>query len=219
MSTPSISYATQRANMVDGQLRPNKVNQQPILARFASLPRENFVATPAAAYLDQPAAIAPGRETYSPLVTARLVQALNLKLTDTCLVIASGSGYSASVLAPLCKLVVALEDDADLAKQAEANYARENLAVQQVLDNPIHGYTAAAPYNVIFIDAPFAELHGTWVSQLAEGGRLAGVRIGTDGLPEATLFTKHGNSLVAEVLFETKGTVHPAFQVTEKFVF
>lgn len=216
----TTTLAQQRANMVEGQLRPNKVNQKPVLARFGSVPRESFVATPATAYLDQPASMAHGREVFSPLVAARLIQGMAVGEGDTVLVTAAGTGYTCTILAPLCRQVVAVEDDATLAKQAEANFAVAGLAnVQVVMDNPTHGYTAAAPYSAILIDAPFAELHGSLIDQLAEGGRLAGVRIGTDGLPEATIYTKHGNSLLAEVLFETKGTVHPAFAVSEKFVF
>jgi protein-L-isoaspartate(D-aspartate) O-methyltransferase len=113
-----------------------------------------------------------------------------------------------------------VEDDADLAKQAETNVFAEGFTnVKVVIDNPTHGYLNAAPYSAILIDAPFAELHGSLIDQLAEGGRLAGIRIGSDGIPEATVFTKHGHTLLAEVLFETKGTVHPAFTVSEKFVF
>ncbi len=216
----NTSPAQQRANMVEGQLRPHKVNNKPVLERFSTVPRERFVANAASAYLDQPAALTSGRESFSPMVGARLIQALEVTPTDNVLVTASGTGYTAAILAPLCQSVVAVEDDADLAKQAETNFiAIGTTNVKVVVDNPAHGYQPAAPYNVILIDAPFAELHGSLVSQLAEGGRLAGVRIGTDGIPEATLFTKHGNTLVAEVLFETKGTVHPAFTVSEKFVF
>lgn len=220
MNISSDSFQTQRTNMVEGQLRPNKVNQRPVLARFAAVPRESYVSNSASAYLDQPATIAAGRESYSPLVAARLVQELNVQPSDKVLVVACGTGYTTSIIAPLCASVVAVEDDATLAKQAEANFALEgHTNIKLEIDNPTHGFQSGAPYDIILIDAPFAELHGSLVSQLAEGGRLGGVRIGTDGLPEATIFTKHGNSLVAEVLFETKGTVHPAFTVSDKFVF
>ncbi|RYG61981.1 MAG: protein-L-isoaspartate O-methyltransferase [Alphaproteobacteria bacterium] len=216
----NTSHAQQRANMVEGQLRPHKVNHKPLLERFATLPRERFVANEASAYLDQPAILAKGREAFSPMVAARLVQALAVTGADNVLVVAAGTGYAAAVLAPLCHSVVAVEDDADLAKQAETNFIATGVSnATMVVDNPAHGYQPSAPYSAILIDAPFAELHGSLISQLADGGRLAGVRIGADGIPEATVFTKHGNTLIAEVLFETKGTIHPAFTVSEKFVF
>ena len=216
----NTNLAQQRANMVEGQLRPHKVNQKPILARFSTVPRECYVANTEVAYLDQPVSIAPGREVYSPLTAARLIQSLNIGEGDTVLVTAAGTGYTTTIIAPLCAKVVAVEDDATLAKQAEANFALAGISnVQLEVDNPAHGYANAAPFNAIFIDAPFAELHGPLIDQLAEGGRLAGVRIGADGLPEATVFTKHGNALMAEVLFETKGNVHHAFAVSDKFVF
>jgi len=220
MTLNTTNAVTQRFNMVEGQLRPNKVNQKPLLARFNEVAREKFVANPATAYLDQPATLAPGREAYSPLVAARLIQALDVQPTDTVLVVAAGTGYTSAILAPLCRQLSAVEDNPDLAVQATANFKHAGIHNADVVEqDPMLGFQSAAPYNAILIDAPFAELHGTWVSQLAEGGRLAGVRVGTDGIPEATIYTKHGNTLLAEVLFETKGTVHPAFHASEKFVF
>lgn len=218
----SNTFAQQRANMVEGQLRPNKVNQAAILSRFGRVERESF--TPAAAqpeaYLDQPLPLKPGRDMFSPLTTARLVQALGVGQGDTVLVLAAGTGYSAAILAGLCKQVIAVEDDAALAKQATAAFKAQNITnIQLVQSNPSEGYTASGPYNAILIDAPYAELPAFLIGQLAQGGRLAGVRVGADGLPEATILTKHANSLVMEVLFETPGTVHPAFATSEKFVF
>lgn len=218
----TTSFTVQRANMVEGQLRPNRVNQPLVLARFANLPREAFVPAAAqpAAYLDQPVSLNPSHQMYSPLVTARLVQALSPRPEDTAIVVAAGTGYTAAVLAGLCRHVVAVEADALLLKQARANLAAEGIAnVHFVYGAPNHGHATLAPYNLILVDAPFAELPAEIVAQLGQGGRLAGVRIGADGLPEATLYTRHGNSLVAETLFETQGTVHPAFMASEKFVF
>jgi protein-L-isoaspartate(D-aspartate) O-methyltransferase len=218
MNTTNPTF--QRANMVEGQLRPNKVNQKPILARFSDVKREAFVANPETAYLDQPARLSEDREIFSPLVAARLIQSLNVSADDTVLVIAAGTGYTATILAPLCKQVILVEDNISLSELASKNLRSEGVHNADVIQqDPTHGFQSAAPYNAILIDAPFAELHGPWVAQLAEGGRMAGVRIGSDGIPEATLYTKHANSLIAEVLFETKGKVHPAFIATEKFVF
>lgn len=220
MST--ATHSQQRANMVEGQLRPNKVNQPLILARFADLPREAFVPATAqpAAYLDQPVTLTPTHQMYSPLVTARLVQALAPQAGETALVAAAGTGYTAAVLAGLCKQVTAVEADALLFKQAKANLAAQGITnVNMVYGSPAHGHSTLAPYNLIVVDAPFAELPAELIAQLGEGGRLAGVRIGADGVPEATLFTRHGNTLVEETLFETQGEVHPAFAAAERFIF
>ncbi len=212
--------AQQRANMVEGQLRPNKVNNKPLLARFQSVAREAYVPSASTAYLDQPASLGQGREAFSPLVAARLIQSLNLQSEDTVLVAAAGTGYTTAIIAPLCQSVTAVEGDATLAQTATTNLVSQGFTnVQVVTACPTQGHSAAAPYSAMLIDAPFAEMQTAWLEQLTEGGRLAGVRVGADGIPEATLFTKHGNSLLAEVLFETKGTVHPAFTTTEKFVF
>src|SRR5262245_18622202 len=116
MNHPSSRSATTRLNMVEGQLRPNKVNNPAILARFTTVAREDFIPAPTRplAYVDQPAPIGQGRELMSPLVTARLVQELGITPEGTVLVLAAGTGYSAAILAGLAAQVIAVEDNADL---------------------------------------------------------------------------------------------------------
>ena len=56
-------FATARRNMVDSQLRPNKVVDPAIIDAMATLPRESFVpkAKQGVAYVDEDLEVAPGR--------------------------------------------------------------------------------------------------------------------------------------------------------------
>ena len=113
-------FADARRNMVDSQLRPNRVTDPDILAAMAELPRERFVpkAKQGIAYIDEDIEVAPGRFLMEPVVLARLLQALVLTPDATVLNIGCATGYDAALLGRLAGSVVAVESDSALAAQA-----------------------------------------------------------------------------------------------------
>jgi protein-L-isoaspartate(D-aspartate) O-methyltransferase len=208
--------------MIDGQLRPNGVSNHALLARVAALPREAFApATPdaAALYLDQPLALSATRSLLPPRTAARLVQALDLNAQSRVLVAAAATGYEAALLAPLVQSVTACEQDPDL-----LNMLRSNLAACANTDvlpfGPAQRVATSEPFTHLLVAAPFAVLPPCLTELLAEGGKLAGVRVAEAGLPTALIRTKHGKAWLEETLFESPaGPVHPALMATEHFVF
>ena len=113
-------YAAARLNMVEGQLKPNKIVTTAILDAMGDVPREAFVpkSLRGIAYVDEDIAIGNGRYLIAPMVLGRLIESLQIASGDIVLVIGGGTGYGASVLARLANTVVAIEGDADLAQQA-----------------------------------------------------------------------------------------------------
>ena len=71
------------------------------------------------AYADDDVPLGNGRFLMEPMVLARLIQTLQPQPEDKALVVASGRGYGAALLARLVKSVVAVESDAALAGSAE----------------------------------------------------------------------------------------------------
>jgi len=104
-------FALARRNMVDGQLRPNRVTNSQLLAVIGALPREKFLVDGlrSVAYSDEDVPLGNGRFLMEPMVLARLIQTLQPRETDRALVVASGRGYGAALLARLVKSVVAVE--------------------------------------------------------------------------------------------------------------
>src|SRR5476649_1698651 len=90
-------FALARRNMVDGQLRPNRVNNAQLLAVVGALPRERFLpdGMKSVAYSDEDVPLGNGRFLMEPMVLARLIQTLQACLGDKALVVASGRGYGA----------------------------------------------------------------------------------------------------------------------------
>ena len=104
-------FALARRNMVDGQLRPNRVTNAQLLAAIGDLPRERFLPAglQSVAYADDDVPLGNGRFLMEPMVLARLIQTLQPLPEDKALVVASGAGYGAALLARLVKTVVAVE--------------------------------------------------------------------------------------------------------------
>src|SRR5580698_3608923 len=96
-------YAKARFNMVESQIRTNKVTDSKLLAAMSRIPRQIFVPTVLAgvAYVDKSLRIAPNRYLQEPLVIARLLQEAVVEPGDRVLVIGAGTGYSAAIIADL----------------------------------------------------------------------------------------------------------------------
>src|SRR5579875_3133447 len=77
-------YETARLNMIEHQLRPNKVTDERVLAAFNGIRRELFVPEKlrGIAYIDEDLPLGGGRYMMEPLVAARLIQAAALGRRD-----------------------------------------------------------------------------------------------------------------------------------------
>ena len=174
-----MGYEIARANMVDNQIKTNRVTDLRLIEALERLPRERFVpeAKRGIAYVDEDIDLGGGRWLMEPMVLARLLQAADVQRDEMVLVIGCATGYAAAVLAHLAGTVVALESDEALAAAAEAAVADleiDNLVV--VRGALTAGYAKQAPYNVILIDGAVAEIPPEICDQLSEGGRLVTVR-------------------------------------------
>src|SRR5271156_3552534 len=71
-----FDYRAARLNMVESQLRTNKVTDASVLEAFLAVPRERFVPEPltGSAYVDEDIPLGGGRYLLEPMVLARLLQ-------------------------------------------------------------------------------------------------------------------------------------------------
>lgn len=215
-------YHTARLNMVESQLRPNKVTMPAILEAMGDVPREAFVpkAMGGIAYVDEDIAIGGGRHLMEPMVLGRLIETAQVLPDDIVLVIGCGTGYSASVLARLANTVVAIENDADLAQQASETLARLGVDNAVVIEAPVTaGYAQQAPYQAIVIDGAVAEVPQQILVQLAEGGRLVAVVAPEGRLGKATLFQRIGEAVSHREVFDASVPLLPGFEPVPAFQF
>jgi protein-L-isoaspartate(D-aspartate) O-methyltransferase len=217
----TIDYAAQRRAMVDNQIRTYDVHDARLVAALESVPREAFVpeARRSIAYLDQPVALGAGRAMLTPMVLARLLQALEIAPGDRALDIAGGSGYTSALLSRLTSTVVMVEEDPGLAATAKAALGR--IAVQNVaIVVGAHDKGAAdhGPFDVIVVNGAVSNEPDMVFRQLAEGGRL-GVVIGAGRSGRATIYRKSHGHISGSAVFDASAPVLAAFRPVEAFVF
>lgn len=216
-------YSVARRNMIEGQLRPNRVTNDQLLAAAADLPRERFLpdAVKSIAYADDDVPVGGGRYLMEPMVLARLIQTLQPAAADRALVVGSGRGYGAALLARLVKSVVAVEANAALAGSAEQTIKELGINnVQQVVGKMEAGAPATGPYDVILIEGAVPEIPQAILDQMAEGGRLGTVIGGAPGtLGVAHLVVKEGGVTSSRPLFDAGTPLLPGFTPPPRFMF
>jgi protein-L-isoaspartate(D-aspartate) O-methyltransferase len=215
-------YATARLNMVESQVRPNRVTDLRVLEAMAELPRELFVPERlrGVAYVDEDIPVGAGRFLMEPMVLARLLQAAEVQPGDNALVVAAGAGYGAAVMSRLAARVVAVESDPALVRIAEAALRGLGAAnVSLMTGAPALGHAAKAPYDVILVEGGAQHAPAALTDQLAEGGRMVVVLTPAGEQGRATLITKFGGVLSRRAIFDAGTPVLPEFRREPGFVF
>lgn len=211
-----------RANMVDSQLRTNKVTDHKVIAGFETIPREAFLpkALRSIAYIDEDLSIGDGRYVMEPMVLARLIQAAAPKNEDIVLEIGSARGYGTAILAQIAATVVGLDSDEELV--GTANETLNAMGIDNavaVSGDMTEGYAKQAPYDVILFSGAIAKVPDTIVAQLADGGRMIAVVLGKDGVGRATLFQRNGENVTGRSLFDASTPSLVGFEHSSEFVF
>jgi protein-L-isoaspartate(D-aspartate) O-methyltransferase len=220
-----IDFAKARRMMVDSQLRTFDVNDMPVLAAFDEVPRERFVLAGREnlAYMDQDIPVSDGaqgerRFMLSPMVVARLIQALAIVPGARVLDVACGLGYSTAVLARIGAAVIALETSEALAEEARRRLADYGVTVTAVSGPLERGYPEAAPYDAILVNGAVDVRPEGLLRQLVDGGRLACVE-GRGRAAKATLYVRAGDAFGSRPLFDAAAPLLAGFRTEPGFVF
>lgn len=221
-----INEPAARLNMVEGQLRTNRVTDEAVLDGFLTVPRERFVPPTlrGIAYVDDDVPLGHGRMLVEPLVLARMLQLAEIGKTDKVLEIGCATGYGATLLARIADHVTALESNAALAAQARANFAALGIGNVALHEGPLaQGWRVGGPYDVIVINGSVAAIPAAVSDQLAEGGRLVTVVAGHSPvdarLGQAVLMTRAEGRVSSRPIFDAAIYPLPDFAAAPAFVF
>jgi protein-L-isoaspartate(D-aspartate) O-methyltransferase len=221
MSAAIFDMTLARRMMVDCQVRTADVTNLDLIDAMMAVPRELFVPPAAAglAYLDSDIAIGDGRALIKPMVLAKLIQAAQIGGSDHVLDVGCGTGYSSAVLARLAGSVVALEENASLARKAQEALAKAGAASVVVATGPLTaGWLASAPYDVILLNGATEIVPEGLGSQLKPDGRIVAV-FSRAPTGKAMIYRIIEGRLVGRPVFDAAAPVLPGFVAPEVFVF
>ncbi|MBL8831178.1 MAG: protein-L-isoaspartate O-methyltransferase [Rhodospirillales bacterium] len=217
-----MDYAAARHNMVESQLRTNKVIDERIVAAMSRVARESFLpdALRSIAYVDEDIPLGGDRFLIEPMVFARLAQYAQLSPGERVLLVGAGCGYGAAILAAAGATVFALESDSRFAAAAKIALSRNAISGANVVEGPLEaGWPSGAPYDAIVFEGATGRLPASFAGQLAEGGRIVGI-VAQPGQPgRATVWRKFGGSLTSRIVFDAGTPMLPGLALEPGFVF
>lgn len=168
-------FQTRRTMMVDTQIRPSDVTKFPIISAMLSVPREAFVpeAMREAAYVGENVDLGAGRVVLEPRTFAKMLDVLDVQGDELVLDIGSAYGYSAAVIAHMAEAVVAVEENEEIAEEAQGILS-ENGADNVVLHQGalVEGAAELGPFDVMIVQGAVAHMPDALLAQLKDGGRV-----------------------------------------------
>ncbi len=151
MINTATSSETARRAMIDSQLRTSGVNEPFVLARMSAVAREDFV--PAAsrdtAYIDRAIPLENGRRLAAPLFYGMILAEAQPQLSDTVLIVDSGSGYLPELLRPLVGTVDVITPEEALIKSRKRTV-----------------------YSLLLVDGAAEDLPDSLIKRIGDGGRI-----------------------------------------------
>jgi protein-L-isoaspartate(D-aspartate) O-methyltransferase len=218
-------FSTARQKMVDSQVRPSDVTDLRIINAMLAVPREVFVpeSQRALAYLDLDLDVSEGgsarRFLIKPFVTAKMLQAAEIKDTDNVLVAGCATGYTAALVAKFAGRVTATEYVPPLAAKARDVLAQLGLANVTVRAADVaEGDAANAPYDVILLNGATGITPDGLYRQLKDGGRLVGIFAQTQP-QRAMIVTRSHGDFGNRALFDASAPVLAGLERVPAFVF
>ncbi len=147
-TTPDTKPA--RRAVIDSQLRTSGVNEEYVLARMLAVPREDFLPADksAQAYIDRAVTLGTEGHLAAPLFYGKLLLEAAPLPADRVLVVSGGTGYLATLIAPL------------------AGAATEVTAAEAA------ALTGVGEYDLIVVDGAIEQLPDGLAAALADNGRI-----------------------------------------------
>lgn len=211
--------ADARRQMVACQIRPADVTDRRLQDAMLAIPRERFLPRSMAgsAYADMEIDLGEGRRFMRPRDFAKLVHAAGVKPGDVVLDLACGRGYSTAILSRLCETVIGVESNAAFVSKAEGALADIGLDNAVIVTGDVKkGAPDQGQFDVILVNGAVEIVPDAWLSQLADGGRLA-VIVRERGVGRARIYTRRGDVTGSRDVFDSMTSVLPGFERAPEF--
>ena len=214
-----IDFSSSRRMMVDTQVRPSDVTKFPIIDAMLTVKREAFVPSDKrdVAYVGENLALAPGRVMLEPRTQAKMLDALDIQRNELILDVGCGLGYSSAILARLAEAVIAVEEDPDLARDAEIALGEQGADNVAVVEGALKdGAAKHGPYDAIILQGGVETVPQAIADQLKEGGRIAAI-FAEAALGVCRIGYKIDGQMTWRMAFNAGAPVLPGFERQKAF--
>ena len=162
--------------MIQQQLVSRGIDDQQVILAFRRITRKTFVPEYLhnRAYHDERLPVGLGQTISPPYQIARMLQELNLTERSRVLEIGTGSGYQTALLAAMAAEIYTIEVLPELSARARKVLV-DDMAIGNVQFNVcdgFQGWSDAAPFDAIVVNAAAEEVPWPLVGQLRTRGRL-----------------------------------------------
>jgi len=217
-----MDFVQARANMVDNQLKTNRISDPAVLAAMGTVPRELFLpkALHGVAYADEDLHLPDGQFIIEPLVFARLLQAADIGRDDVVLMLGCDTGYSAAVASKLAATVIFVQRNEGKAARIQPvlDQVEADNVVAAIHDDPIGGDPEQAPFDVIMVIGAVNNVPPALIDQLNDDGRLVAVE-GHGRVGKGVVVTKIHGTAAKRVLFDAYVPDFNGVQAAADFAF
>ncbi|MFT8720217.1 protein-L-isoaspartate O-methyltransferase family protein [Acetobacter sp.] len=209
-----------RLRMVNDQVRPMEVNDPRVVTAMRELRREDAVPDEQKpfAYADRTLPLGHGRYLLQPMVTARLVQMMQVEPGQRVLVVGAATGYLASVIARLDAEVFALEENDALSALGKAYTSSNAPDIVWRKGALANGDSEDAPFDLIVFAGAISEIPQFCTAQMAPKGRVAGIMRPENGTSSAFLAeAEESGGWSVRFFFDAAAPFLSAFEKTAAF--
>ncbi|WP_032113132.1 protein-L-isoaspartate O-methyltransferase family protein [Candidatus Paracaedibacter symbiosus] len=192
-------------NFIHGQLRPNKVLNPDLLQAFESKDRADFLSPQyhSLAYIDSNLQAGNQRFFTSPLTLARLINLVEVKESDRCLIIGGLTGYSLAILSQLASTVFSLEQDQDFVQMIRDNFKEKPDYLSRIQQGTLtDGWPEKAPFNFILIEGGVETIPQKVFDQLSEGGSVVAVYNKNHLMGSGCIWRKNNGAITSTCVFD-----------------
>jgi len=212
-------FAERRQMMVDTQVRPSDVTKYPVIDAILAVPREQFVPDTQreAAYADQNVPLGGSRVLTEPRTLAKMLDAVDIQGDELVLDVACGLGYSTAVAARMAQMVIGVEEDEDMASDAQALLSEAGADNAIIHTGPLaEGAAEHGLYDVILVQGGAETVPQPLLEQLKDGGRIAALMV-NGPLGEVKIGYKAGGQVSWRFAINANAPVLPGFAAAKEF--
>lgn len=189
-----------RFNMLEQQIRPANVPGPEILDLLNAVKREKYFPEnqQSLAFIDSEIPLPGGALTMTPKLEARIIQEVQVRKNETVLLVGSGNGYLAALLAHEARHVTVMEAVAELEALAKENLSRNGVTNVDVIWGDALQAKHMSSFDLIVVAGSLEAIPEQLQNHLNVGGRMF-VILGTAPIMTAQLITRE-----SELFFNTR---------------